>query len=384
VSSIAELTIANFRVHWNSYLDDLMTAPFQAADRASDGKYKASAAVVARRLDLLGHSLKAARRAYECACDRLGDYSRERWPGELLGPGGFDRWLDAVRTCIDAARKDGRPQASDVAEPLLRFVLEDDDEHFLGFPGGAWLLVARAVAHVAPDDEFVLDIEELVDTGYLDEDEDLNSEASREPVIIVTEGKSDSRLLRRSVSALFPEFAEFMSFIDFETANAKGGTDELLQFGCMLIGCGIRNRMVFLFDNNTAGSAAHDRFVELKAPHNVFVMKLPQLRLIDAYPTLGPEGEMTADINGRACALELYLGLDALTDESGELIPIRWTGFDDKRKQYQGQITQKDAVQKRFEEKLARVERDPGERGELDFSGIELIVSALFDNLRQR
>lgn len=47
-----------------------------------------------------------------------------------------------------------------------------------------------------------------------------------------------------------------MRFIDYETANPQGGTDHLIQFVKMFVGCGIPNRIVVLFDNDAAGHQA--------------------------------------------------------------------------------------------------------------------------------
>jgi hypothetical protein len=252
--------------------------------------------------------------------------------------------------------------------------------HIFGFPNGDPRLVLRAALSVCrPDDEVILDFDDLVTGGYVNDDNSL-WELSREPIIIVTEGKSDSKLLGRSLEVLFPEIKEFVTFIDFETANARGGIDELVQFARMVVGCGIKNRLIVLFDNDTAGVDALHRLKENRLPANVFAMTLPSREFAKTYPTLGPDGEQLADINGRACALELYLGADAL-EEDGKLSPVRWTGFNERMQMYQGQVSNKGAIQKRFEAKLDAVRADPSSASRYDFSGVREIFDAVIQTV---
>jgi hypothetical protein len=80
-------------------------------------------------------------------------------------------------------------------------------------------------------------------------------------------------------------------------------------------------------------------------------MRLPDLDMARAYPTYGPEGESEADINGRSVSIELFLGRDVLTFD-GELAPVQWTSYVPSMKAYQGEVTRKADIQKRFREKV--------------------------------
>ncbi len=61
------------------------------------------------------------------------------------------------------------------------------------------------------------------------------------------------------------------------------------------------------------------------------------------------------NVNGLACSIEMYFGADVLTKDC-ELIPIRWKGFDEKEKKYQGEIDDKKYVQETFKSKLKKTE----------------------------
>lgn len=398
MGSYYELAVGDFVVDTGkNYVPDHVIIPFQEKDldtetgRSDDCEpyvYRATARTVARRLDLLGYTARAAKRAYVEGYAGLEEWQHKYVPADLASSTGFETWCSLARQALAAAREKNHLVVHEVEDERLKFMLGGSDKYvednYLGFVRAHPLSVLRAVLSLVTEEEPVtLDLTDLVAGGWVKED-GLHDGEEKEPVIVLTEGKSDSRLLRSTLDVLAPEFGKYISFIDFETANAKGGTDELVQFVRMFIGCGIRNRIVVLFDNDAAGHEALQRLLEAKLPAHVFAMTLPPLESARAYPTLGPEGPSTADINGRACSLELYLGQDVLLDRDGKLLPVRWTGFNDKLQRYQGQVTNKSAVQKRFDEKLTQATRDGSLQSTLDFAGVTTIFDAIFSAVGER
>jgi hypothetical protein len=101
-------------------------------------------------------------------------------------------------------------------------------------------------------------------------------------------------------------------------------------------------------------------------PQNFRVLQLPYLTFAARYPTLGPAGQLELDVNGSACSIELYLGQSALTEQSGGLVPVQWTGYDKSLSRYQGELTDKHGVQKRYLDGLSR--------GCADTTYIELVL----------
>ena len=75
--------------------------------------------------------------------------------------------------------------------------------------------------------------------------------------------------------------------------------------------------------------------------------RIPDIELGQAYPTIGLMGRQDANINGRACGIELYLGKASLTSKDG-LRPVRWTEYDNAGHPSQGKIDGKDAVREAF------------------------------------
>ena len=195
-----------------------------------------------------------------------------------------------------------------------------------------------------------------------------------EKVIVLTEGKADSRILQASLERLFPHLKHMYSFLDHSAFKAQGGTGELERLARGFAGAGVSNRIVVLFDNDTAGEAAAQRLSRVGLPGNFRVLTLPYLGLAQAYPTIGPTGPAVADINGRACSIEIYCGPTALTGDDGQLCPVQWTGYDSAMKRYQGEPLEKEKIKERFSEVLQH-SSDPEADPELN--SIRLILQSV-------
>ena len=142
---------------------------------------------------------------------------------------------------------------------------------------------------------------------------------------MLTEGRSDSRILARSLKLLIPEFAHYFTFMDFEGARVAGGAEASIGIVKAFAGAGISNRIVAIFDNDTAAAAALKQLRYVDLPANMVAVRMPEIEFLRDYPTIGPTG---ADENGRqrriAGSIQLYLGRDLLADDSGECLPIQW------------------------------------------------------------
>ena len=122
------------------------------------------------------------------------------------------------------------------------------------------------------------------------------------------------------------------------------GTGNLFRFCQGLAQIKIQNRVVVLFDNDAAGREAEQRVTKLSLPRNMKVVRLPDLEECMKFPTVGPNGEATEDINGRAVSIELFLDLSG----AGAEPRVRWTSFNQGVSDYQGDLIQKDGFTRRF------------------------------------
>lgn len=250
--------------------------------------------------------------------------------------------------------------------PLQRHMMNADEEyewyHF-GLPVSDPRYLLRAVMLCADQDENVfLDLSEIERDYFEEGDEpvqDALAETIRvgrvcEKILVLTEGRTDTRILSKSLAVLYPHLADLYSFLDHEAFNFGGGTGNLASLVKGLAGVGIGNRVIALFDNDAAGAVQANDVRKLKLPDNFCILTLPDLKIAKRYPTVGPNGTLKTDINGRACGIELYLGPAALTGDDGELTPVQWGGYEKKVKRYQGELADKNLVEERY---LAALER---------------------------
>jgi hypothetical protein len=187
--------------------------------------------------------------------------------------------------------------------------------------------VLRLLLDHVPDETVVaLDLSELTGCCVEMDPQQLVAEPARQeqlqhvaldsPLIVLTEGSTDSRLLSDGMKITHPHLSGFINFIDFDSFNAEGGVAMLPKIVYAFVASGVANQIAAIGDNDTE---AHEGLEKIKKdpnlPDNVRILHYPDLPTLKNYPTLGPYSAdpVLMDINGSAGALEMYLGRDVLT-----------------------------------------------------------------------
>jgi hypothetical protein len=157
--------------------------------------------------------------------------------------------------------------------------------------------------------------------------------------LIVTEGSSDTNILKKSLGIVAPDVADFFEFIDMAENYPFTGTGNVVRFCEGLAKINIQNRVLVVLDNDTAGCSAAQKLARLKLPAQICVMLLPELENFNRIRTLGPNGEGFENVNGRASAIEAFLdlGFGGLPQPT-----VRWTSYDKQQDAYQGELISKD------------------------------------------
>lgn len=370
-------------------------------------QYRSTIQTVRKRLEFFGFTIDVAKRAFEIArqeeikdiqrsiklwLDRADSseaansiIARYRRGLELVSSADFDSWVEAIRAVYRSPLNDYPNEIRtlvDYFQPALRTT------GFARFPGSIDpRFRLRLELDAATSDEVVLDISELVnDAEYYSvsspmteyaRDELPSFERERCHRIILTEGSTDQFYLETAFALFHPELTDYVSFLDFNGWNVPGGASFLESIVRSFVAAGIRDRIIAIFDNDTAGFASHERLTQLALPSNIRVLRYPNIDLAKSYPTLGPSGTVSMDVNGLAASIELYLGEDIIREDDGDLIPIQWKGFDASLKRYQGEITDKKGCWKRFSEKLKRVGDDGGIRDVNQWRDLLLVTNML-------
>ena len=208
---------------------------------------------------------------------------------------------------------------------------------------------------------------DVVDGGWVDREHILCDLGRVRKFLIVTEGSSDSNVLKHALKILRPEVADFFHFVDMGQGYPFTGEGNLFRFCQGLVGIEIENRVVVVYDNDAIGVAAHERTSKLRLPPNMKVIRLPDCNALRRFDTIGPNGRIKDDINGRAAAIECYLDLSSKRTKDPV---VRWTHFEESTNSYQGKLQNKECYVRQF---LNKKRRDP----EYDYSKIEEVVESL-------
>lgn len=402
--------LVKHQVPWNEYYNE----DGGEAELVDVYQFRADGRVIAQRLDALGITADTVAEILEYFLRGDGRHrndSDSEWFSGLSHE--YRARLEAEDAALDqltpqlwldraiAAREDQGVDRSSPGRPPSTFQSEIGSiDWFLGqvvewFPPHA----LRAVLLVYPDSEVRLDVTDLVEEDWIyGEPDTLASQSlsalqansgSHAPLIVLTEGRTDAEFLAAGLELLLPHLTDLIKFLDYD-ARPEGGAGSLARLVKSFAAAGIANRVVAIFDNDSAAADAMRPLANFKLPANIVVMQYPDLDELRSYPTLGPPSvdhpngaQELADINGLAGSIELYLGRDVLTDAAGNLLPVQWHSFIQSIGRYQGEVSDKHGIQKSFRAKLAKCRANPEEVKRLDWSGMRHILTALLQAFPQ-
>ncbi|MFA5831436.1 MAG: HEPN/Toprim-associated domain-containing protein [Candidatus Paceibacterota bacterium] len=362
---------------------------------------------IRQRLNVLGYSLEKIKIKFEIEKSKiLNDFEEEEDSGEewyrdyqkerktkfeILKNSTFDDWGNAFSVIHKSKLRriyswQDDSSAHNNFSPLIRYILSanDNNDIFYNFPGGDILSVVRLfLENCSPIFLVRLDISDLVGAGYYEADQSVCSEALTaltenypvyEKIVVLTEGSTDGKFLQKSLELLFPHLSEYYSFMDVASSKAGGGASSLVKSVRSFAGSGISNRIIAIFDNDTEGIKQKEILLRKELPKNIKVMNYPDTDFAREYPASGVSSK---NINGLACSIELYLGSDVLK-KGGEIMPIKWGGFDDLTKKYQGEISNKTEVQKNFQKKINECTKNPSLLLTTDWNELKIVWNEIF------
>lgn len=401
---VLEAPIHNLPAHLDHYREAL-----QEDEGLKIVYYETAITAVHDRLDVLGYNLETVEEAFRQwvkeeharTLDSIAEWSERdsesrelmedhyQTNAEILAELTPRSWIDGLKLIRSSGLEPnyyGRYEGPH-EKTLIGYMLSNE---WYGFPGYDLFVPLRLAMEACENGrKLVYDMTDLVWSEYFDYDEDFvqygldisaAEYSSRAKTVVLTEGKTDAWILRESLRVLYPHLEDYFSFLDFESTGFGGGVGNLANVVKAFAGAGIVNNVVALFDNDTA-AAAECRILEaLSLPGNIAIRRLPRIAFLDNYPTIGPSGATTLDVNGIAASIELYLGEDVLRADNGNLVPVQWTGYDKQMKQYQGEVLEKARLHSRFREKLARMSAPPGS----EWDGLRAILRVVFSAFANR
>lgn len=348
---ISEVRLNNSRnkLTWEVDLEDDSEYTFKG--------YRQTAKICKQRLEIFGTKFSTAKKDFETArikADEDGDYN---FPIKKVT---YKKYLDELRNILANENKDWDFISRNLKEGLIN--------NELSIYGQSIESVLFSILSIIPEDSIVeCDLSEVIENGWVEEP---GNSDNIEKIIVLAEGKTDTEFISKALSRLYPHLFRYYHFIDFDEFKVESNASALAKLVIALTASNIKHPFIVLFDNDTTGIFEMKRLMQIKLPENIKVLKFPDIKLAKSYPTIGPTGIKKMNINGLACGIEMYFGHDVLM-KNNTVIPIHWKAYNDREKQYQGEITEKNYVQEKFREKL--------KSGSGDFTDIKTLLNMIFN-----
>ena len=321
--------------------------------------YSRKMANVKSRLDMLGYSIPNTKQIYESLVEEHKDYgynikiSYETFfdiiknldisvvntlePAINYEENGYDLG-EYVRRCIFTSLDiDGKMMVDYEEDDSYINPIYDLSTFLENLPV---YITLRILAENPDNAEYELQwrFADVVENGWVKRDEIVKELDAQDRIMLVTEGSSDSFIIKKTIDQLYPDVADFFDFVDMDKNYPFTGTGILYYFCMGLCRINIRNNMIIIFDNDTTGLEKYHKSMILTKPKNLLITKLPDHQSFTEVLTVGPQGKSVENINGKAVAIECFLDFKSVSEEPC----VRWTSYNRQEKQYQGELIHKD------------------------------------------
>jgi hypothetical protein len=207
------------------------------------------------------------------------------------------------------------------------------------------MLLIFAMNPANADAEVEWEFGPIVHAGWVSREAFQPGARREQTILAATEGASDARILRRALDLLRPDVADFLRFIDADERHHFWGTGNLVKFAEGFLRIDVLNRVLFVLDNDVEGVEANRKLQELQLPGNMLSMVLPDIDEFRDFPSRGPQGIVTGDINGKAAAIECYLDLNLPGYPPAQVI---WINYKQESDCWHGALEHKESYMKRF------------------------------------
>ena len=169
-------------------------------------------------------------------------------------------------------------------------------------------------------------------------------------IFIVTEGSTDTLILKKSIQILFPHIWDFFEFIDMkgDFKFPLTGAPNLLSFYKALLKLKIQNKTIFIFDNDKEGVDATSEIKKLPPLHNLLALNLPNLKEANTFPVTTNGLTNLENINSKFVTIENFLDFETNDVEilDGKIYPKK--KLQDNFKQHANNFTNYDFDKLKF------------------------------------
>jgi hypothetical protein len=209
--------------------------------------------------------------------------------------------------------------------------------------------------------------QDVIERGWTNDKEIFVGVEETDKFLIVTEGSSDTFIIKKALDLLKPDILDFFTFVDMEDNYPFTGTGNLFRFCQGLTSIRIQNKTLVIFDNDIEGLDKFNKTINLNLPKQMKIMKLPELEEFNNFHTIGPTGETNENINNKAVAIECFLDLSKSKPK------IRWTNYNKDFDAYQGSLENKDDYVRVFKSIKKRTDK-------YDFTKLTKLLDEIYKN----
>lgn len=320
--------------------------------------FRQTAKICKKRLEIFGTNFTTAKQDFGNAKLIAKEEYLYQFPISKVT---YKNYLEELKNIIENKETDYDYLHGNLKESLL-----SDN---LSIFGQSLQSVLYSILSVIPENSIIeYDLSEVIENGWISEP-NTSEHITVEKIIILAEGRTDAEFISKSLNRLYPHLSPYYHFIDFDEFKVESSASALVKLVIALVASNVKHPFIVLFDNDTIGIMEMKRLIQIRLPLNIKVLKFPDIKSAKSYPTIGPTGTKKMNVNGLACGIEMYFGEDVLSKD-GKNIPVHWKAYNEKEKQYQGEINEKHYVQEKFREKL---KSDGG-----NFNDMDLLLKRIF------
>lgn len=394
--SVGDFEIESFKNYLTFPVDffipsDRKHIPASGEEEIDQYFYSAPVCVVIQRIQVMGYSLDEVIQGQKKYTQALISFYEDHELNlenrdealKVLTAFDFDRWCAVIKRIMrkDVKELEYGVYSYEITEDIDVLNSSAKDDGYFG-TYASMKSVILALLNLVEDKintQVTLHYGDLVAGGWIKPEEDLCRVDLTEKVVILTEGQTDRKYIELSLKYLRPNLFPYFSFLDFGELKLSGSASSLVHTIKALAAAGIQNTIVAVFDNDAAAESAMKPLVGLPLKENFRVIKLPNLEFLSSYPTIGPQGAAFVDVNGRAGSIELYFEKSVLIGPKGHLIPVVWKGYEEGAKKYQGEIMDKNLVQKKFEAVFKKIEQG-ADMTQFNFNSMNAVLDLICES----
>lgn len=315
---------------------------------------------IKERIELLGYDLKSLKKRYYEARKQFNFYTSEKIDITFNEYFLFVKSIDVSKVNNIATSIESFDNGYEFGEYFDKCILEDKEIAFnikqivkkiksknkYGYVGEFFenidpYITLRILAENPNNLKYAIEwrYEDVIEGGWVRKEDIIIGLGETDKILIVTEGNTDSFVIKKTIEELYPSISDFFEFIDMKENYPFTGVGSLANFCLGLSKIHIQNNIIAVFDNDTAGNELYNKVKDInEKPKNLVFCKLPESKLFNKFNTIGPSGKKKININGKAVAIECFLDFYSVN----KFPIVRWQNYKDKMNQYQGALENKE------------------------------------------